>query len=57
MSIAGRVTLICACLNTSPIYHMSVYMFPKTTSNKIDKIRRTFFWQGHGTKRKYHLVK
>ena len=57
MSIAGRSTLICSCLNNSPIYQMSVYMCPKTISEKIDKIRRTFFWQGGGTKKKYHLVK
>lgn len=39
MSIAGRTTLICSCLNNSPIYQMSVYMAPKTISNNIDKIR------------------
>jgi hypothetical protein len=33
---------------------MLVYLAPKTISNKI---RRSFFWQGGGTKRKYHLVK
>ena len=36
---------------------MSVYLMPKTVSGKIDKIRRTFFWQGGGTKKKYHLIK
>ena len=36
---------------------MSAYLMPKTISKKIDKIRRTFFWQGGGTKKKYHLVK
>jgi len=51
MSIVGRSTLICSCLNNSPIYQMSVYMCPKTISDKIDKIRRTFFWQGGGTKK------
>jgi hypothetical protein len=35
----------------------SVYSLPKTTVKKLDKIRRTFFWQGGGTKRKYRLVK
>lgn len=57
MSIAGRSTLICTCLNNSPIYQMSVYLSPKTVTDKIDKVRRTFFWQGGGTKKKYHLVK
>jgi hypothetical protein len=36
---------------------MSVYLAPKTIFDKIDKIRRNFFWQGGGTKRKYYLVK
>lgn len=36
---------------------MSVYMCPKTVSDKIDNIRRTFFWQWGGTRKKYHLVK
>lgn len=57
MSIAGRSTLICSCLNNSPIYQISVYMCPKTISENFDKIRRSFFWQGGGTKRKYDMVK
>lgn len=57
MSIAGRTTLICACLNNSPIYQMSVYLAPKTITDKIDRTRRIFFWQGGRTKKKYHLVK
>jgi hypothetical protein len=32
-------------------------LLPKTIVNKMDKIRRTFFWQGGSTKRKYHLTK
>lgn len=57
MSIAGRTTLISLSLNNSPTYHMSVHLLPKTIINKLEKIRRKFFWQGGGTKRKYHLVK
>jgi hypothetical protein len=57
ISIAGRSTLISSSLNNAPIYHMSIYLLPKTIISKMDKIRRTFFWQGGGTKRKYHLVK
>lgn len=56
-SIAGRSTLIGSSLNNSPIYHMSVYLLPKTIIKRLDKIRRTSFWQGGGTKKKYHLVK
>jgi hypothetical protein len=57
MSIAGRSTLISSSLNNAPIYHMSIYLLPKTVINELNKVRRTFFWQGGHTKRKYHLVK
>jgi hypothetical protein len=57
LSIAGRSTLINASLTNSPIYHMSVYLLPKSTISSMDKTRRTFFWQGGGTKKKYHLIK
>lgn len=57
MSIAGRSTLINSSLNNAPIYHMSIYLLPKTIIYKMDGIRRRFFWQGGGTKRKYHLTK
>lgn len=50
MSIAGRSTLMGASLNNSPIYHMSIYLLPKTTVNKLDKIKRSFFLAGRGNK-------
>lgn len=57
MSIGGRTVLINSCLFNDPIYHMSMYLLPKTVIKKLDKSRRTFFWQGGHTKTKYHLVK
>jgi len=57
LSIAGRTTLINSSLSSSFIYHMSIYLLPKTIVESLDKQRRTFFWQGGGTKRKYHLVR
>jgi hypothetical protein len=36
---------------------MSMYLFPKTVVADLDRQRRTFFWQGGSTKRKYHLIK
>ena len=42
LSIAGRATLISASLTNSPIYHMSVYLLPKSTISSMDKTRRTF---------------
>ena len=43
LSIAGRSTLISASLNNSSVYHMSVYLLPKSTIKCLDKNRRTFF--------------
>ena len=57
LSIAGRTTLINSSLSSSFIYHMSMYLLPKTVIKALDKQRRTFFWQGGGTRKKYHLVK
>jgi len=57
MSIAVRSTLTSSSLNNSLIYHMSIYLLPKTIINNLDKARRSFFWQGGRTKKKYHLVK
>ena len=34
-----------------------MYLLPKLTHKKLDKQRRTFFWQGGGQKRKYHLLR
>ena len=36
---------------------MSMYLFPKTIVNSLEKQRRSFLWQGGGRKKKYHLVK
>lgn len=57
MSIAGRTTLINSSLTNTFIYHMSMYLLPKTLVADLDKKRRTFFWQGGSTKRKYHIVR
>lgn len=57
ISISGRLTLINSSLSSAFIYHMSMYLFPKTVVKELDKQRRMFFWQGSGTKRKYHLVR
>jgi len=43
MSIAGRTILINASLSNTAVYHMSIYILPKTIIDKIDKIRRAFF--------------
>jgi hypothetical protein len=43
MSIAGRTVLINSSLSSSPIYHMSIYLLPKTIIAKMDKVGRKFF--------------
>ena len=40
LSIAGRTTLINSSLSNSFIYHMSIYILPKTIVAKLDKQRR-----------------
>ena len=45
LSIAGRTTMIQSSLSNFFIYHMSMYLLPKTTTDKLDKQRRSFFWQ------------
>jgi hypothetical protein len=57
LSIGGRTILLNSCLSSTPTYAMSMYLLPSTVIEKIDKVRKRFFWQGGGTKRKYHLVK
>jgi len=56
LSMAGRLTLINSSLSSTFIYHMSMYLLPKTTTEILDKQRRTFFQQGNGSKKKYHLI-
>jgi hypothetical protein len=57
LSIGGRSTLIKSSLSSTVIYHMSMFLLSKTTIERMEKIRRSFFWQGGKLKRKYHLVR
>ena len=57
LSIGGRTVLIKSCLNSIPIYCMSMYLLLKTIIKRLDRTRKRFFWQGGGTKKKYFLVK
>ena len=52
MSIAGRTTLITSNLSSTFIYHMPLYMLPKTITKKLDGQRRSFFRQGGSQKKK-----
>jgi hypothetical protein len=46
LSIAGRTTLINSSLINTTIYHMSMFLMPKTMIKRMKKGRRKFFWQG-----------
>ena len=50
LSIAGRSTLIGSSLNNSPIYHMSVYLLPKTIIKKVRQNKKNFFLARRGYK-------
>ena len=52
LSMAGRITLINSNISSTSIYHMSMYLLPKITTDTLDKQRRTFLWQGNGSKKK-----
>jgi hypothetical protein len=43
LSIGDRSTLIKSSLSSTVIYHMSMFLLPKTTIERIEKIRRSFF--------------
>jgi hypothetical protein len=38
-------------LTNSPIYHMSMYLLPKTTIKKARCQKKKIFWQGGGEKK------
>jgi hypothetical protein len=57
MSFGGRTILINASLSNASIYHMSMFLLPKTTIENLDKWRRRFFWQEGSLKRKCQLVR
>jgi hypothetical protein len=57
LSSGGRNILINSSLTSSIIYHISMFLIPKTNIGRMDKLRRSFFWQGGSLKKKYNLVK
>jgi hypothetical protein len=46
MSSAGRTTLINSSLSNTIVYHMSMYLLPKTVADVLDKQRGIFFLAG-----------
>jgi hypothetical protein len=56
MSSAARLTLIDACLSNLPLHTMALFLLADGTHAGFDKHRNRFFWEGQGTKKKYHWV-
>jgi hypothetical protein len=57
MSLAARLTLIDACMSNLPMHTMGLFLLADGTHDRFDKHMNRFFWEGQGTKKKYHLVK
>jgi hypothetical protein len=56
MSSTARLTLIDACLSNLPLHSMALFLLADGTHAGFDKHRNRFFWEGQGTKRKFHWV-
>jgi hypothetical protein len=44
--------LINSCLSNLPIYAMSMFWLPVSVIDKMDTVRKIFFWQGGHMKKK-----
>ncbi|WMV24696.1 hypothetical protein MTR67_018081 [Solanum verrucosum] len=53
----GRLTLINVVLDALPTYMLTLFPIQPGAVQRLDQIRRSFFWQGNNTKKGYHLVK
>lgn len=49
--------MVNSVLDAIPAYMMSVFPAPDKVIQRIDALRRNFFWQGNKDKKKFHLVK
>jgi hypothetical protein len=45
-----------SCLSSLPMFTMGLYLIHDSTHGAMNKSRSHFFWEGVGTKRKYHMV-
>ncbi|KAG7579199.1 hypothetical protein ISN45_Aa03g033600 [Arabidopsis thaliana x Arabidopsis arenosa] len=56
MSLAGRLTLTKAVLNSIPIHTMSIISIPKSLLKELDKVSRSFLWGSTREKKRQHLI-
>jgi len=57
LSYGEKAVLLSSTLSSIPIYTMGLYWLHEGTHQRLDAARARFFWQGVGSKRKYHMVK
>ncbi|XP_071707923.1 uncharacterized protein [Rutidosis leptorrhynchoides] len=57
MSFGGRLTLVTSVLNSLPLYYFSLFRAPHCVLNKLECVRRKFFWGGAGEESKISWVK
>ncbi|XP_071688191.1 uncharacterized protein [Rutidosis leptorrhynchoides] len=57
MSFGGRLTLIKSVLSSLPLYDFSLFRAPSSVINKLEGLRRLFFWGGSGESKKLSWVK
>lgn len=57
LSLGGRVTLINSVLDSIPTYFMSLFRIPTEVQEQLNKLRRSFLWEGNSDSHKFHLVK
>lgn len=55
--MGGRLTLINSVLDSVPTYIMSLFPMPSKVQKHLDKVRRSFLWEGNSDAHKFHLVK
>ncbi|XP_071740916.1 uncharacterized protein [Rutidosis leptorrhynchoides] len=57
LSFGGRLTLIKSVLSSLPLYYFSLFQPPNIIINKLESIRRDFFWGGSVDNKKMAWVK
>ena len=56
LSFGGRITLIKLVLSNLPLYYLSLFKCPMEIRKRIEKLQRSFLWQGAKVKKTFHLV-
>ena len=54
---AARLILTNTSLSSLPMLTMGMFLLADGAHTKLDTPRSKFFWEGTGSKKKYHLVK